>query len=545
MAGLGDPVSGEYFINREQELGVLQRRLDGFLKGEQKRNIAIIGHRKIGKTSLTSEFIKKNKSKDCLFVPIYIPENSPGSLMRRAIGELLAAAVFHKTQKMSSFLNLNDVIALAREHFPKTVNVALNFPETDDDPEAFRRILILFDALQKESGLPLVIIFDEFQRLADPKYGNAIDSFREMIPKQALIWYLISGSSVGMLTQIVSSSDSALFGHFEQQLIGEFDFTNSVKLIQHRLKDVKIGQTETAFFYELTNGNPYYLDLISFRIKDLCAERGIDRVNDDVIVTALTFELFTAGGGIYTHLTSLIEQSFEKRGFGTYVELIKAIAKGNTRLADIGRESNIELTSLPRYVKKLIDLDFIKKVDGPDTVNYLFIDEMFQDWLKNVFLLREDTFSPDITTKKKVFEKKMTEILGNYKTEIGKGNEARVRELFQALDGTDRIGDYALPKFDSVSNFNFQGVEIDIVAQANKQEWFVEVTDSYLDIGDAKEFLKKLEKIGRKEKNKILVGLNGIKPTLEEFCKQNDIRLLRLSEINLLLKKYSKKRILL
>lgn len=544
MAGLGDPVSGEYFINREQELNLLQRRLDSFLNNEQKRNVAIIGHRKIGKTSLTSEFIKKNKQKDCLFVPIYIPENSPNSLMKRAIGELLSAGLLFKTQKSSDFLNLAQVVALAKEHFPRTVNLAMDLPENDDDSQAFKRILLLFDAFQKESNLPLVIVFDEFQRLADPKYGDAIDNFRETISRQPKIWYIISGSSVGMLTQIVSSSDSALFGHFEQQPIVEFDFTNSVKLVQHRLKGIKLGQTEIGFFYELTNGNPYYLDLISFRIRGICSERGLDRVNEDVIVTAITFELFTAGGGVYTHLTSLIEQSFEKRGFETYVKLIKAIAKGNTRLADIAKESNIELTSLPRYIKKLIDLDFIKKTKEVGTAKYLFIDEMFQDWLKNVFLLREDAFSPDINAKKKMFERKMTEILANYKAEIGKGNEARVRELFQVLDGADKIGDYALPKFDSVSNFNSQGVEIDIFGQAGAKAYFAEVSDSNLDIGNAKDFLQKIEKINAADSKKILVALSGVKPNLEGFCKQNDILLLRLSEINSLLKKYGKKRIL-
>jgi len=49
---LGDPVSGKDFFDRNTERGILYSSLEDFEKG-QKRNVAIIGLRKIGKTSLT------------------------------------------------------------------------------------------------------------------------------------------------------------------------------------------------------------------------------------------------------------------------------------------------------------------------------------------------------------------------------------------------------------------------------------------------------------------------------------------------------------
>ena len=62
---LGDPVSGREFFDRNKQLGILFSTLEDFEK-RQKRNLAIIGLRKIGKTSLIKEFIRrlnKNRSK--------------------------------------------------------------------------------------------------------------------------------------------------------------------------------------------------------------------------------------------------------------------------------------------------------------------------------------------------------------------------------------------------------------------------------------------------------------------------------------------------
>jgi AAA+ ATPase superfamily predicted ATPase len=55
---LGDPVSGRDFFDRNREMGILFSTLEEF-KNKGKRNIALIGIRKIGKTSIIKEFIRR------------------------------------------------------------------------------------------------------------------------------------------------------------------------------------------------------------------------------------------------------------------------------------------------------------------------------------------------------------------------------------------------------------------------------------------------------------------------------------------------------
>ena len=54
----GDPVYGEDFFDRDETLSLLQRRMASFRQGD-KRNLALVGLRKTGKTSILLEFKRR------------------------------------------------------------------------------------------------------------------------------------------------------------------------------------------------------------------------------------------------------------------------------------------------------------------------------------------------------------------------------------------------------------------------------------------------------------------------------------------------------
>lgn len=54
----GDPVYGEDFFDGDETLSLLQRRMASFRQGD-KRNLALVGLRKTGKTSILLEFKRR------------------------------------------------------------------------------------------------------------------------------------------------------------------------------------------------------------------------------------------------------------------------------------------------------------------------------------------------------------------------------------------------------------------------------------------------------------------------------------------------------
>jgi len=62
-----------------------------------------------------------------------------------------------------------------------------------------------------------------------------------------------------------------------------------------------------------------------------------------------------------------------------------------------------------------------------------------------------------------------------YKSEVGKGHEARVRELFRAFDGRQKLHDRSLPRFCRVERREVGGEEFDLVAEVGDAYWIGEV----------------------------------------------------------------------
>ena len=549
MSGLGDPVSGDFFFNRGKELDLLKRRLDTFINEGQRRNIALIGLRKIGKSSLIDEFIKRNEKIDkCLFLSIYLPESGGTDFILRAIGRLVVGGLSKKEESLPTPLTASNAINLISKYYSKTAQVATELLRQmgTDSPPSLENLLTFFHIFQNESKLFLVIVFDEFQRICDYDFKFPIDILREFMMRENNIWFIVAGSSVGMLNRLITSSTSPLFGHLEICPVKEFSFESSKEFIEKKLRPYIVPDTAIGFLFEITNGNPYYLDIITFRIKDITKEKNTQRISNEILIKALTVEMFSSGGAIYLFLSSLLETSFERGGFGSYVDILKAVAKGNARVSEISKEAGLPLSSLPRYMKKLLELDIVGKrtAEKGNYTEYYFIDTIFELWLKEVYVLREESLIPALETKKKEFENHFNQIFSSYKTEIGKGNEARVRELFQLFDGTDKICGEIVPKFDSVDNYTVNGDELDILAKQGDNLWAAEVTDSNINIGDIKKFIEKVNRLGLSIANKIFIALSNIEPKTDSFCKDNKICLWNKNDVNIFMKKYGRKRIL-
>ncbi len=548
MAGIGDPVFGEEFINREEELATLERRLNAFIEEDKKRNIAILGLRKVGKTSLIGQFIRANKKNPKLLaVQIYVPEENPLRFVIKTVGSLLLHIMRKRGINFSTPIKIEYLTKLAIPIFPKTSQFALEILEEKDLEQAFVSVFELFRIAQKESGYNILIVFDEFQRVVDyKKIKSPIDIFREKIMNQNKIMYIVAGSSIGMLNKIVASSESPLYGHFEIIKLKGFDFKNSRKLIINRLNPISIGEVDIGFLFEITDGIPFYIDLLTFRMKDIAKENGWKELPSSALKDALVFEAFSSGGSIYSHLTSFIDGSLEKKGFGRYLDIMKSIAKGNHRSIDISKGSDLEYTQFSKYIKQLIDLDIVVKKEDAESSHsaYHLCDTLLELWLREVYTLREDSIIPEITEKRKRFESRIEEIINEYKSQIGLGNEARIRELFSAFDGKFSMYGKMLPRFVSVLPLRLENNdEIDVHAVSPNENWFAEVKDKRVDTAEILKFMEKLTQIKTKIDQKIIVSLFFIDEDAQKLALKNGIAVWNLGDINTLMKTYSKFRI--
>jgi AAA+ ATPase superfamily predicted ATPase len=338
-----------------------------------------------------------------------------------------------------------------------------------------------------------------------------------------------------MMERVLASEGASLYGHFEIVPVRNFNFADSRAFLSKKLEGLGVGEIQTDFLITITGGHPFYLDILAFRIMDIARESGIRKTSGGLLSDAISRELFHSSGTIYLHIRDLIDRSLSGPGYGTYISILQAIASGSRYLAQIASYINKEASSLVRQMRRVIELDLITK----DGAGYFFSDPLFETWMRYVYPMREQSYIPEIASQMEKFKSQVEEMIGTFKGELGKGAEARVRELIRDFDGRGTLQGKGLPKFDQVERGHLTDTELDVVARKGNDVWVFEVKDTNVGNEIILAFMDKLERI--KEANpqkKIIVALGGIDSVALKLARKEGIWVWTIEDVNQLMRYY-------
>lgn len=286
------------FVDREQEMATLQSEYDR----DCSALVVLYGRRRVGKTTLISEFIKNKKA---LF---FLASEESESQNRLAFQE-----------KAADFLN-SDLLK----------NV-----EVKSWDVLFRAIMDThFDSKP-------VIVLDEFQYLgkSNPAFPSVFQRIWEEILKDRQVMVILCGSLISMMQSQTLAYDSPLYGRRTAQIrLKQIPFA-----YYHQFFPDK-SRKELIEMYAVTGGVPKYIELFS-QSKD--------------IYSAIEKCVLNRSGYLYDEPYFLLQQEVSE--VGSYFSIIKAIAAGNTKLSAIAGVLEVKSTSLTKYLKTLIDLDILER----------------------------------------------------------------------------------------------------------------------------------------------------------------------------------------
>lgn len=286
------------FVDREQEMATLQSEYER----DGSALVVLYGRRRVGKTTLISEFIKNKKA---LF---FLASGESESQNRLAFQE-----------KAADFLNSN----------------LLKNVEVKSWDVLFRAIMDShFDSKP-------VIVLDEFQYLgkSNPAFPSVFQRIWEEILKDRQVMVILCGSLISMMQSQTLAYDSPLYGRRTAQIrLKQIPFA-----YYHQFFPDK-SRKELIEMYAVTGGVPKYIELFS-QSKD--------------IYSAIEKCVLNRSGYLYDEPYFLLQQEVSE--VGSYFSIIKAIAAGNTKLSSIAGVLEVKSTSLTKYLKTLIDLDILER----------------------------------------------------------------------------------------------------------------------------------------------------------------------------------------
>lgn len=316
------------FIGRKAELAKLN--------AEYERDgafVVIYGRRRVGKTTLIKEFLKKRTAFYFLATEELESQSMKrlaGVVARMTKNSLLQKAVF------TDWLDLFQVIA-------------------DYEPDKKK-----------------VLVIDEFPYLVktNPAFPSILQNAWDEFLKDSNVMLILAGSLIGMMQKHALSYDSPLYGRR----------TSQMRLAPLPFTDVYDAQNlpfdKAAEQYAVTGGVPKYLEFF---------EDGRE------LVEQLTDTVLSKSGFLYEEPFFLLKS--ESMSAVNYFSIIKSIADGNHKLGKIAGALGQETSALTPYLSTLADLGFIEKRTPITEKNpeksrkglYFLSDNFIRFWFRYVY----------------------------------------------------------------------------------------------------------------------------------------------------------------
>jgi AAA+ ATPase superfamily predicted ATPase len=376
---VGRPVTGEYFVDREEELRRLQTLVEGVQKGASS-NIALIGLRRTGKTSILGnlEYLLNSNKKiipvivDCYGIAAksrlakvlvdktiesYVCKTGDNAFLKRikkAIGEVAKSAVERISEvKFAEF------------------SLKLQDKNTEED-FLLEEALQYIEALALEKDVFFVVMLDEFQDVI--RWGDdTLKRIRTVVQSQKRVCYVLSGSATSIMRDLVYKQQSPFYRQLVEIPIKKLDKSIAIDFLKRRFTCAKMEASDSviAKIVALSDGYPDYMQRLGLELYlsigygHSIAEEQVDKAYENMVVS-LDGEFDN-----YFSNFSPLER-----------EILVALAIGKIQPSEVARAVRKPIVNISKTLTKLMNYSIIEK---PMKGQYRITDPIFADWLNRRF----------------------------------------------------------------------------------------------------------------------------------------------------------------
>ncbi|MBI2373339.1 MAG: ATP-binding protein [Deltaproteobacteria bacterium] len=377
------PATADFFFDRDKEIARLEGDVAKLRKGAPSW-VAILGARKVGKTSLVLELARRMAGPKLAFVVLDVFESLPVSfeIFRRfglrvvdtTLGQEVGASIEALADNPADLRAALQQSARFTALPPGLRATILDLPDHAMEGDFFRRCLDLPEQLATALGLHVVVAWDEFQELSTLPRGKAIPDplplMRTAWQKHQRVGYVISGSARSMLLELVTSKRSPFFQHFAIMDLEPFPAQDGIAMLTACAPaDRPIPKALAARAVDSVGGHPFYLQLLgeALTLRD-------PPYDEACLKDALQNILFSRTGRLALYFENEYARVVGRSTF--LATALSALAKGPRRLSEIATEIGTGSGSTVRYLERLGDA----VVRLPDA-RYGLADPTFGLWL--------------------------------------------------------------------------------------------------------------------------------------------------------------------
>jgi len=352
------------YVKRRYYLDLLDKNTDSFRKGAAK-NIALLGSRKSGKTSIVKEHLKNAKD----IVPVYIDLEkislNPENFSIEFIGNIAYNFLKKPLNQYKKFLLLEQLLKIENELKNKNAFSLIKTVENELlKIKPGQRLLVetafkFSEVLAKENNKKFLIVLDNFENLLDLNNFSQINDILSIINfKAENVNYIATSSSIRQSLHSLKN--------FECYEIKNLDKNEAAELIKTVIE--KAEQKIIDEIYALSNGHPLTTILIS---------KKYNEVKD--VQKSFLLELLQKNNSIYNFCNDSLNYYYNRaRGQTLLKVILKVIANEELRLSEIAKKIYRSAPVTKSILERLMEVDIIYKKDN----KFYFADNVLRLWLK-------------------------------------------------------------------------------------------------------------------------------------------------------------------
>ncbi|MDP3791946.1 MAG: ATP-binding protein [Candidatus Omnitrophota bacterium] len=538
-----EPVVGEKFFGRDEVLDLLNKRVSA-LKDGYRQNVALTGQSLAGKTSILHHFLYSIKEEEFITIYVEVVKEPFRAFTNRFIATLLYNALT-KTGEDAGF-ELDNLLGKAQESLPKTYAAIKNINslvEKSDHEAAYFNLLGLTSTLKEEIKKSCVVILDEFDNLEYIGIKNPFLNFGKVIMIQKDTMYIVSSSRNQVFKKILSEKLSLLFGNFEIVKVSGFDMENAKRFVDMRLGGFEIDNALKRFLVVFTDGNPFYLNHIAKKAKDLATEKMSNHIDTDILTKAIIETVYDSSGVIHQYLMNFILDLLDSRHKDRHLSILTSISSGRNKLADIAKSVKAKQSEVSKDLAQLSELGLVSKFG----IFYKIDDSMLEFWLGKVYQKRKNLLVDGIFNRSELFTSQVKAYISDFITESEKEITARLSELFNSFSNELIQVDsrqLRLPHFTKVEVRALSDENRCLAATFRGNTWLVQAYTHVVNENDIVEYIKNVKPLTYKISNKIVISLCGIDENAKLLAKELKISIWDISTINNILNSYGKTKVI-
>ena len=309
------------FRGRLSELNILQKKFDS----DEFQMIVLYGRRRIGKTELVNEFMRRQECKCIPFTAVEQSEKELLSIMTETVLSELAP----------------DMIGM------------VEFP-------SFEKLFEFIGSRAKDERV--IFFIDEYPYLAKqcPYIQSVLQKIIDKAWKKTKLFFVLCGSLIAFMKDEVLAEAAPLHGRASIELkLQPFNYKDTAEFVQ------RYTHEEKALVYGLTNGVAKYIEQFDDRKELEC----------NIIDEYFSF------GGYFTEEQIKTVVTSEKQNPALYNSIVSAIATGHTRNSEIA--SCVGMDDITYPLKMLQKAEIIEKRVAKNPY-YVLNDSALAFWFKYV-----------------------------------------------------------------------------------------------------------------------------------------------------------------